>query len=95
MCVNTEEYGSFQENGFKEVADAALSTFSIDVDAVSYTHLDVYKRQEQIYKWRQDLATLVNIWLGEFSQAGNEESDFDKVTKVPTSSTMKPCACST
>ena len=29
----------------------------------------------------QDLATLVNIWLGEFSQAGNEESDFDKVTK--------------
>ena len=24
MCVNTEEYGSFQENGFKEVADAAL-----------------------------------------------------------------------
>ena len=25
--------------------------------------------------------TLVNIWLGEFSQAGNEESDFDKVTK--------------
>lgn len=29
----------------------------------------------------QDLATLINIWLGEFSQAGNEESDFDKVTK--------------
>lgn len=29
----------------------------------------------------QDLSTLVNIWLGEFSQAGNEESDFDKVTK--------------
>lgn len=29
----------------------------------------------------QDLAVLVNIWLGEFSQAGNEASDFDKVTK--------------
>lgn len=29
----------------------------------------------------QDLAVLVNIWLGEFSQSGNEESDFDKVTK--------------
>ena len=39
MCVNTEEYGSFQENGFKEVADAALSTFSIDVDAASYSNM--------------------------------------------------------
>lgn len=30
----------------------------------------------------QDLATLVNIWLGEFSQADNTiDSDFDKVTK--------------
>ena len=39
ICVNTEEYGSFQENGFKEVADAALSTFSIDVDAASYSNM--------------------------------------------------------
>ena len=37
--ANTEEYGSFQENGFKEVADAALSTFSIDVDAASYSNM--------------------------------------------------------
>lgn len=29
----------------------------------------------------QDLATLVNIWLGEFSQADNTASDFDNVTK--------------
>lgn len=29
----------------------------------------------------QDLATLVNIWLGEFSQADNTSSDFDNVTK--------------
>lgn len=29
----------------------------------------------------QDLATLVNIWLGEFSQAENTGSDFDNVTK--------------
>ena len=29
----------------------------------------------------QDLATLVNIWLGEFSQAENTGSDFDKVVK--------------
>lgn len=29
----------------------------------------------------QDLATLTNIWLGEFSQSDNTSSDFDKVTK--------------
>ena len=29
----------------------------------------------------QDLATLVNIWLGEFSQPDNTESDFDNVVK--------------
>ncbi len=29
----------------------------------------------------QDLATLVNVWLGEFSQADNTASDFDQVVK--------------
>ncbi len=29
----------------------------------------------------QDLATLVNVWLGEFSQADNTASDFDNVVK--------------
>lgn len=29
----------------------------------------------------QDLAVLVNIWLGEFSQSDNTESDFENVTK--------------
>ena len=37
--VNTEEYGQIQENGFKNVSDAALSTFSIDVDAASYSNM--------------------------------------------------------
>lgn len=30
---------------------------------------------------KQDLETLVNLWLGDFSQADNTESDFDKVVK--------------
>ena len=37
--VNAEEYGQIQENGFKNVSDAALSTFSIDVDAASYSNM--------------------------------------------------------
>ena len=36
---NTEEYATIHENGFKKVLDEALSTFSIDVDAASYSNL--------------------------------------------------------
>ena len=38
-AVNAEEYGQIQENGFKSVSDAPLSTFSIDVDAASYSNM--------------------------------------------------------
>lgn len=38
-AVNAEEYGQIQENGFKSVQDAPLSTFSIDVDAASYSNM--------------------------------------------------------
>ena len=38
-AANAEEYGEFQENGFKSVSDAPLSTFSIDVDAASYSNM--------------------------------------------------------
>ncbi|SNS56908.1 Ca-activated chloride channel family protein [Ekhidna lutea] len=36
---NTEEYSTIHENGFKKVLDNALSTFSIDVDAASYSNM--------------------------------------------------------
>lgn len=36
---NTEEYTSIDENGFKNVFDKPLSTFSIDVDAASYSNM--------------------------------------------------------
>ena len=36
---NTERYSRIQENGFKRVADEALSTFSIDVDTASYSNV--------------------------------------------------------
>ena len=38
-AVNAEEYGQIQENGFNSVSDAPLSTFSIDVDAASYSNM--------------------------------------------------------
>jgi Ca-activated chloride channel family protein len=36
---NTEEYATIHENGFKKVLDNPLSTFSIDVDAASYSNM--------------------------------------------------------
>lgn len=34
-----EEYNSINENGFKQVGESPLSTFSIDVDAASYSNM--------------------------------------------------------
>ena len=36
---NTESYDNINENGFRKVSDDALSTFSIDVDAASYSNV--------------------------------------------------------
>lgn len=36
---NTENYATIHENGFKRVKDNPLSTFSIDVDAASYSNM--------------------------------------------------------
>lgn len=37
--ANAEEYKSINENGFKQVDESPLSTFSIDVDAASYSNM--------------------------------------------------------
>ncbi len=39
VYYNTEEYATIHENGFRKVLDKPLSTFSIDVDAASYSNV--------------------------------------------------------
>jgi len=39
LSHNTEEYATVHENGFRKVLDKPLSTFSIDVDAASYSNM--------------------------------------------------------
>ena len=39
MSEDKEEYGTFKENRFRAVKDEALSTFSLDVDAASYSNI--------------------------------------------------------
>ncbi len=45
---NTEEYSNIVENGFHKVADDPLSTFSIDVDAASYSNVRRYLNNNQL-----------------------------------------------
>lgn len=39
ISANAEEYKSINENGFKQVSESPLSTFSMDVDAASYSNM--------------------------------------------------------
>lgn len=45
---NTENYAAIHENGFKSVASAPLSTFSVDVDRASYTNVRRYLNNGQM-----------------------------------------------
>ena len=45
---NTENYATVHENGFRNVKDHALSTFSIDVDAASYSNVRRFINQGQL-----------------------------------------------
>jgi Ca-activated chloride channel homolog len=45
---NTEAYNNIVENNFKKVTDEPVSTFSIDVDAASYSNVRRYLNQNQL-----------------------------------------------
>jgi len=45
---NTEDYDHITENGFKKVTDDPLSTFSIDVDAASYSNVRRFLQNNQL-----------------------------------------------
>ncbi|MEO5943766.1 MAG: von Willebrand factor type A domain-containing protein [Ferruginibacter sp.] len=45
---NTEDYSNIAENGFHKVSDDPLSTFSIDVDAASYSNVRRFLNSNQL-----------------------------------------------
>lgn len=47
-CANTEEYKNIEENGFRKVDESPLSTFSIDVDAASYSNMRRYLNRGEL-----------------------------------------------
>lgn len=46
--LNTENYSTIRENGFKDAKSSPLSTFSIDVDNASYSNIRRYLNQGQL-----------------------------------------------
>jgi Ca-activated chloride channel family protein len=71
---NAEEYNSFSENRFKFADDNPLSTFSIDVDAASYSNMRRFINQGQMPP-RDAIRTeeLINYFSYNYSKpAGNE-----------------------
>lgn len=48
QSYNTEDYDNISENGFHKVSDDPLSTFSIDVDAASYSNVRRFINEGQL-----------------------------------------------
>lgn len=70
---NTEDYSSIQENGFQEVKNNALTTFSIDVDRASYSNVRRFLTQGQMpYKDAVRIEEMINYFDYDYAQPKNE-----------------------
>lgn len=74
--TSNEAYGSFKENRFISPLTEALSTFSVDVDAASYTNFRRYINQGQ--KPPKD-AVRVEEFINYFSYSYDQPTDKDPV----------------
>jgi Ca-activated chloride channel family protein len=80
---NTEEYDHFQDNIFKTPASAPLSTFSIDVDAASYSNLRRFLLQygQKPPKDAVRIEEMVNYFTYNYEQPKGEHP-FSIITEV-------------
>lgn len=70
---HTEEYDRIYETGFVEVVDKPLSTFSIDVDAASYSNVRRFLNQgEQPPKDAVRIEELINYFTYDYSEPRDE-----------------------
>lgn len=69
VAHNTEEYEAIEENGFREALKNPLSTFSIDVDAASYSNMRRFLNQGQMPpKDAVRIEEMVNYFTYEYPQ---------------------------
>ena len=82
---NTERYHNIEENGFKQVATAPLSTVSIDVDTASYTNVVrmIDKEGELPPKGAVRIEEMINYFDYEYPQPGaNATNPFSLTTEL-------------
>ena len=71
---NTEEYDAINENIFHDPVKNPLSTFSIDVDAASYSNVRRFLRQGQLPpKDAVRIEELVNYFTYDYAEPGDED----------------------
>ena len=79
---NTEDYSVITENRFYEVTNEPLSTFSIDVDAASYSNMRRFlKNGQQPPKDAIRIEEMVNYFNYEYPEPG-EEHPFEVITEI-------------
>ncbi|MCK5760990.1 MAG: von Willebrand factor type A domain-containing protein, partial [Candidatus Delongbacteria bacterium] len=70
---NTEEYSTITENEFKKVKDTPISTFSIDVDAASYSNMRRFINQSQMpYKDAIRIEEMINYFNYDYEYPKDE-----------------------
>ncbi|WPP51346.1 vWA domain-containing protein [Catalinimonas niigatensis] len=81
---NTENYATIHENGFLEVKNNALSTFSIDVDAASYSNIRRFIDQGQMPpKDAVRIEEMVNYFTYDYAQP-SDDTPFAIATELST-----------
>jgi Ca-activated chloride channel family protein len=71
---NTEEYEAIAENGFREALKNPLSTFSIDVDAASYSNIRRFLNRGQMPpKDAIRIEEMVNYFSYDYTQPAGDE----------------------
>ena len=81
---NTEDYSAITENAFKKVTDSPLSTFSIDVDAASYSNLRRFIREGRVPpKDAVRIEEMINYFVYDYP-APEDNQPFSVITDVGT-----------
>ena len=71
---NTEDYATIHENGFRKVLDKPLSTFSIDVDAASYSNMRRFLNHGQLPpKDAVRIEEMINYFSYDYDQPNGDD----------------------